>query len=295
MLEGFLQKNGVPRVCAQVQTANGLSFQILKCPFGIVEVPESEGVTVDVHLGPPAKMACRRGGKRFIGTSLRGDMGVIPARTAMHWEMFDDNDLALVLSVPQKLIADVANDLGADPARIEVLDRYQIRDSQLEMLTVAVKNELESGCSSGRLYLDGLGIAIAFRLLTHHSSHSLAPHHNGQQSVSDRRLKQVLLFIEENLAQDLALEQLAAVAQVSPSHFKAVFRKSMGVPVHQYVIERRVELAKSLLLEENLSLAEIALAAGFAHQSHLARHMRRVLGAPPQALRRLLSETAGRR
>jgi len=290
-----LQENGVLKVFAQVHTANGLSFQILKAPLGIVELPESEDVLVDLHLGAPAKMACRRSGKRFIGTALRGHVGVVPARTAMHWEMFDDSDLCLLLSVPQKIIAAVARDLGADPAKVEVLDRFQIRDSQLEMLTLAVKNELESGCLSGRLYLDGLGIAIASRLLTHHSSHSLAPHHNGQQSVTDRRLKQVLLFIEENLAQDLPLDQLAAVAQVSPSHFKAVFRKSMGLPVHQYVIERRVDRARSLLLEENLSLAEIALAAGFAHQSHLARHMRRVLGAPPQALRRVLSETATRR
>jgi AraC family transcriptional regulator len=60
--------------------------------------------------------------------------------------------------------------------------------------------------------------------------------------------------------------------------------------VHQYVIKRRLELAKSLLIEGDLSIAEIALAAGFSHQSHLARHMRRTSGLSPRAMKRLFAE-----
>lgn len=284
-------QDGALKIFTYVQTPTGLSFQILKAT-GILDVPEIEDVVVDLHLGAPAKMACRRGGKRFIGTSLRGHVGIIPAKTSMRWEMFDDNDLALVLNVPQKLIAAVASEFEADPARIEIRNRFQIRDSQLETLSLAVKNELELGCPSGRLYLEGLGVAMASRLLTHHSS--LTKHTSAQESLTDRRLKQALSFIEENLSQDLSLEQIASVAHVSPSHLKAVFRKSMGVPVYQYVIQRRVELAKSLLLHENLSMTEVALASGFTHQSHLARHMRRVLGAPPSVMKRILTETAAK-
>ena len=207
----------------------------------------------------------------------------------MRWEMFDDNDLALVVNVPQQLIASVAREFDADPARIEIRNRFQIKDSQMEMLTLAVKNELELGCPSGRLYLEGLGLAMASRLLTHHSS--LAKHASAKENLTDRRLKQILSFIEENLSQDLSVEQIAAVAHVSPSHLKDVFKKSMGVPVYQYVIQRRVEMAKSLLMEENLSIAEVASASGFAHQSHLARHMRRVLGASPTVMKRIMAES----
>ncbi len=62
------------------------------------------------------------------------------------------------------------------------------------------------------------------------------------------------------------------------------------MPVHQYVIQRRVERAKTLLTDGKLSITEIALEAGFAHQSHMARHMRRALGLPPRAIKRLLEE-----
>jgi AraC family transcriptional regulator len=58
------------------------------------------------------------------------------------------------------------------------------------------------------------------------------------------------------------------------------------------VIQRRIERAKTLLRRDSLSMAEIAAATGFAHQSHMARHMRRVLGMPPMAMKRLLAETA---
>jgi len=56
-----------------------------------------------------------------------------------------------------------------------------------------------------------------------------------------------------------------------------------------------VELAKTLLLQEEKSITEIALEAGFAHQSHLARHMRRMLGLPPRALKRLLGDASAAR
>ena len=57
----------------------------------------------------------------------------------------------------------------------------------------------------------------------------------------------------------------------------------------------RVERAKALLTKDELSMAEVALAAGFAHQSHMARHMRRMLGLPPRALKRLLGSASAAR
>jgi AraC family transcriptional regulator len=68
---------------------------------------------------------------------------------------------------------------------------------------------------------------------------------------------------------------------------KTLFRATMGIPVHQYVIQRRVERARTLLTQNRLSIAEIALAAGFAHQSHMARHMHRTLGTPPRVVKHM--------
>jgi len=79
------------------------------------------------------------------------------------------------------------------------------------------------------------------------------------------------------------------VAGVSPSHFKTLFKRSVGMPVHQYVIRTRVDYATELLQRGEGPLADIALQAGFANQSHLARCMRRIAGVTPGQLRAALS------
>jgi len=95
----------------------------------------------------------------------------------------------------------------------------------------------------------------------------------------------VLSYIEDNVGEDISLSEIAAVSGLSVSHFKRLFRESVGLPVHQYLIRRRLERAKELLAEGKLSISQIAIETGFAHQSHLARHMRRVFGISPRTLR----------
>jgi AraC family transcriptional regulator len=276
-----------PEILAHLKTADGLAIQLRRDPVGILEVPALENVIVGIHLGAPTRLECHRAGKRFIGTAVPGDINIIPSGTPSRWEVFDGDDTALFLSVPKHLISAIASESGIDPARVEIRNRFNIRDRELEVIASAIKKELELGSPSGRLYLGGLALAVASRLVVCHSSFTSPPGWKSE-GLSDRRLKGVLTFIEDRLAEDLSLGQIAAVAGISSSHLKTVFAKSLGTPVHQYVIQRRVERAKELLTRTDLSITEIALAAGFAHQSHLARHMRRLLGESPRALRQAL-------
>jgi len=85
-------------------------------------------------------------------------------------------------------------------------------------------------------------------------------------------------YIRANLDRDLSLEELANIAGFSVSHFKPLFRHAVGLPVHRYVVECRVERARQLLLQGDRAMSEIALVAGFCHQTHMARCLRRVLG-----------------
>jgi AraC family transcriptional regulator len=103
--------------------------------------------------------------------------------------------------------------------------------------------------------------------------------------LSQRRLARVFDYVRANVGSDLSLNELAKVAGVSPSHFKTLFKQSVGVPVHQYVIRRRVEYATELLQRNDPPLADVALQAGFANQSHLARWMKRLTGVTPAMLR----------
>jgi AraC family transcriptional regulator len=106
-------------------------------------------------------------------------------------------------------------------------------------------------------------------------------------AMPGRKLKAVLGYIEDNLGRDLGLGEIADAAGLSVSHFKALFRKSLGMPPHQYLLRRRVERAAMQLRSGNMPIGQIALENGFCHQSHLALHTRRVLGLTPQELRNI--------
>lgn len=283
-----------PLILAQGRSAQGVAFQLRRDAMGVLDVPGLDMALISIHVGAPAKMDCRRDGRRYSGTAVHGDIDIIPVQTPSRWEMYDENDMALLMSLPQALLSRVAEECGWDAARVEIRNRFQIRDAELESLSWAAKREIESGFPSGRLYLDGIALAISSRLLTQHSS-AAKPALERIDGLAGRRLKQVLAFIEERIADDLSLEQIASMAGMSASHMKTLFRAAMGVPVHRYVMGRRVERAKTLLAHEDISMADVAAATGFAHQSHLARHMRRASGVPPRAMKRMLAESRNER
>jgi AraC family transcriptional regulator len=103
---------------------------------------------------------------------------------------------------------------------------------------------------------------------------------------SKRALEQATDYIDDNLPRKLTLEEIAGVARMSPHHFARSFKAATGLSPHQFVIHRRVERAKSLLSDTGLTVAEVARAVGFSNPSHLAHHVRRLLGVSPGALRR---------
>jgi AraC family transcriptional regulator len=265
---------------------NSLRLILRSDPPGRLEVPGLPDTFVSIHVGPSVQIACRRGGYSHRGLTVHGDIEIIPADTPSIWEI-GEKDAALILGVTPGLLHTVAEQLDFDPRRVEIRNRFQARDIQLENIGWALKAEMESGYPCGRLYRDSLAVAVATRLVTCHSSvSSEPPKQNGR--LTGYKLKQTLSYIEDNLGQNLSLSEIAAVTGLSVSHFKILFREAVGLPVHQYVIRRRVERARTLLSESEMPISQVALETGFAHQSHLAHHTRRLLGVSPKAIREML-------
>jgi AraC family transcriptional regulator len=275
------------QILAQARTEGGIVFQIRRDPKGVLEVPQLDSAILSIHVGAPARLSCRRNNRWSNGTAIHGDIDIIPAHTPSRWVMHDENDMAFMMSLPQTFLQSLAED---NARGVELRNCFQIRDPEIETLCWAVKREVETSRPSGPLYLEGLSLALASRLISQHSSIAKAP--ELPKGLSKSCLKDVLEFIEDQLAEDLRLAQIAKVAGVSVSHIKTLFSRSTGTPIHHYVVARRIERAKKLLTEDNLSISQIASECGFAHQSHLARHLRRATGMSPRALKRLFGEKA---
>jgi AraC family transcriptional regulator len=251
---------------------------------GLTEIAEMPYAMVCMHLGASVEVRCTRGGTLRHGREVAGDLDIIPARTASCWELKQEGT-ALVMCVPDELLRAVAVRLDRDPKDIEIADRFQMRDPVIEHIGWTLKADIDSNIAGGGLLRDSLGVALAARLLQRHYRGSL-PMREIRGGLTHTKLERVIAHIEDNLASKLSLPGIAEIAGISVSHLKTLFRTSTGVPVYEYVLRRRVERAQLLLRNQKFSIAEVAVATGFAHQSHLARHMHRILGYTPSSLRR---------
>lgn len=106
--------------------------------------------------------------------------------------------------------------------------------------------------------------------------------------LAPRQLRRVLAYLSENLSEDVPLRKLAGIASLSPSHFSRAFKVLTGLAPHQFLVNARCNRAKTLLVENRLRLAEIALDAGFCDQAHFTRVFARTVGISPGAWRREL-------
>jgi len=103
--------------------------------------------------------------------------------------------------------------------------------------------------------------------------------------LTPRALQRVRDYIEAHLAENIELQALADIAELSRFHFARMFKQSVGTPPHYYLMRRRLERAQKLLAESKLSIAQIALESGFSEQSHFSRRFRLFFGLTPRAFR----------
>jgi len=261
---------------------SGVSARIADVSSGCSQTPPLERHRVTTLVGRPQIDTARCDGIVSRRFHLPGEFDVIPAGFAVTYES-SGSSTYLDVFLEATLVRDAARAMSLDSDLRTIRPQLGVRDLRAEHILWAIKAELESDERGGRAYADGLGLALAAYLLR--DRHARAPEHVGG-GLPPRRLRRVTAYIEDNLASDLSLADLTAVAGVSASHFQLLFKQSVGLPVHRYIIHRRVDRAIALLRIGALPMSEIALEAGFANQSHLARCMRRVAGITPSDVRR---------
>lgn len=254
-------------------------------PPGLTRAPAGERHVLGMHFGPPVNADCTVGGVRRRGVQKSGDTAFVPAGADGLWE--DDAACRLLrLVLRPSLLEQVAVELGKDAAKVELRPRLGLRDIRIDAIGWAIKAELEADVPSDPLYIDSLASALAVCLIEMATAGAPEAARSRAPGLSARRLRMLVDFIEMNLDQTLRLADLAAAAGLSATRLKTAFRESMGMPLHQYVIRRRVEYARALITTTAMPVSRIASAAGFAHQSHMTSTMRRVLGRTPSEIAR---------
>lgn len=259
-----------------------LEAEFLHITRGLTHIPGGSSHRLGIHFGRPVNADCRCNGLRLRRIQKHGDIDIVPAGLDGSWE--DDADCNILrLRIGPSLLRRVAADLGRDPDKLVLRPAFQLRDSRIEAIAWAIKADLEAELPADPLYGQSLGLALALRMLdvTGEAVESKTP-----TGLSPRQRRTLTDFIEANLDQPLSLADLAHLAGLGVTQFKTSFRNSFGMPVHQYVVRRRVDHARALLLTGEMPINLVALEAGFAHQSHMTTWMRRLLGMTPGEIAR---------
>jgi AraC family transcriptional regulator len=233
---------------------------------------------------PPEELVLMYEGVKWHVPPPAGAIALVPAGSPHRVRSSGCKDELHICLEPGLVVRVAAEAFDLDPARLTVpsLDGLDLPHLRAAMEAVGV--ELTAGAVGGWLAAESLANVLVVHLIRH----VLAPRRSerGRDGALPRgRLRAVVEYIEQHLGGAPTLKQLAAVARLSPYHFARQFKTATGLPPHQYVILRRVERARHLLQTADLSLAEVALHAGFSDQSVFCLHFKRLVGVTPGQFR----------
>jgi len=159
--------------------------------------------------------------------------------------------------------------------------RLMFVDERIIALATLIAAECENQDPLHELYGDGLTVALLIDVLK-----------LGQKKERKRtqlaawQLRKAVDYIEANCLRRIRLEELAALTNLSQSHFSHAFKASTGIPPHQWQMNARINHVKTLLARPDLSLTMVAIMSGFSDQAHFSRVFRKLVGTTPLAWQR---------
>jgi AraC family transcriptional regulator len=261
-----------------------------------------EGIHVEYHRQPPnegpkhyfqqhsiglalnsVRIAGILNGKHYASENRQGgEIFIGGAGTNFQLDSVEDSEFIAIAIDP----IDFNNTVGesTNSNLIEIIPHWQIYDPLIFGIAWALKTELESSGLNGTLYVDAVKNALSMHIL--HRYCLQKPHlRDFEGGLEPGKLQIVTNYINDYLNRDLHLAELANLVQISPYYFSRLFKQSIGVTLHQYVTQCRIEKAKQLLKKQDLSITYISEQVGFHDQSHFSKIFSKIVGLTPKKYR----------
>ena len=253
-----------------------------------IEKGENDGFTPDdvtvtqhyfaMNSGPALEWEWKDGKCFKTHRYETGDVWVNPAGIPFSHRISGHNQFVLLTLEPDKIL-----ELLPDRPLLErqVFRRqHQAKDRHINALMQALVVEAELGGPNGQLYVDTLSTALAVHFVNHYGLDSPVDF-SRLHFIERQRMGRVVDYIEAHLADDMSLADLALEAGLSKFHFSRLFKNTIGLTPHKYVVKRRIERAAALLKQDE-AIAQVAHLFGFTDQSHFTRTFKQVKGVTPK-------------
>jgi AraC family transcriptional regulator len=195
----------------------------------------------------------------------------------------------LFFYIPRNAFDAIADD--SDAVRIGDLNHNSVAfdDATIAHLGWAVLPAVRNPGQTNQLFLEHVFLALGTHVAQTYGGlrPPSRPVAGGLAPWQVKRAKEIFCA---KLDSSVSLKDVARECGLSLSYFSRAFRRSLGVPPHTWLLQHRIEVAKEKLRDRRLSVAQVALACGFADQSHLTRVFTQVVGLSPAAWRRVVEQ-----
>lgn len=254
-------------------------------------VPATPEPLISCVIGGKAEFREREIGEEWVDRQLtRGDIFVTHAKEPyeLSWtsQAGEELDSILIHIAVDQFLGALETAHPGKRDEIEVVD-YFGRDEALAHLCFACSEMLaeELAGTSGRV--SGLMQHLAAHLVEKYTDAAVTtPDYRGGLPIG--KLRKVEAFVREKLDEEISVDALAELAELSPFHFSRVFKQATGMTPLQFITRERIARAQQLIRETSDSLLEIALDVGYTSPSHFAQVFRRMVGVTPTEFRSAL-------
>jgi len=224
-------------------------------------------------------------GGRFVRCSKgRGAITVTPIGVVPTLHTYTRSEVILC-ALDSHFVGSILSELDREP-KAEPMIRPKFQDSAIRRLMTLLLEEVQTGGPSGKLYSDSLAHALAIRYLLLGERPRNQRADSAVSALPPYALKRVLDKIEHSFQSEISLASLAKEAGYSRGHFLKMFRTSMGMTPHTYLLKRRIDHARSLLKRREITIIDVAADCGFSSQAHLTQVFRKHVGVIPGDYRR---------
>lgn len=250
-------------------------------------IPEHEHPNHMLNLQRAGQMRCEwtTEGRTHRAEHGPGNLYILPTGTRDRFTRWAPTSHLTVAMTPYFLAK--ALDETAHLSDIELIPNWNLHDSHIASLMLALHSDLKDGSPAGPLYGESLGVALAYYLIRRYSVR-VPGEREFKGGMPTARLNRVLEFMRQNSAKETRLWELAQVAGMSAHYFCDLFKKSTGLSPHQYLLRCRIDRAKTFLRSPELGISQVAKATGFTDQSHFTKVFRRIVGVTPTQFRQML-------
>ncbi len=232
----------------------------------------------------PHRVENWRGEQHRDFTYNKYEVVVTPAGVKSGWKWHSKSKVIVITLDPEKFNNFALNEVGVILSDQQLEDIPQFKDEDLTRAAEFVLDALEAKNLGFEVVFESLARVFLVKLIQKYGE-TESEQHEFNKSFTAIHYKKVLDYIKENFSEQISLEDLSNEVGISPHHFSRLFKSTIGKSPMQFVMSYRLEQAKKMLTNKELTLVDISHKCGFSDQAHFSRSFKARYGKSPKSFR----------